>query len=127
MKQTLRALWQLPQLLLGLAVIAVSRARKAEAIRHAQVYRYKPGRFLWGVSLGPIILLADHPTHGWTTLRHEYGHSLQSLMLGPLYLIIVGLPSIIMNILSRVGVIDNRRYYNRWPESWADRLGGVRR
>lgn len=28
------------------------------------------------------------------TLKHEYGHSIQSKILGPLYLIVIGLPSL---------------------------------
>lgn len=27
------------------------------------------------------------------TIKHEYGHQLQSYILGPLYLLIIGLPS----------------------------------
>ncbi|MBR3645349.1 MAG: hypothetical protein IKN54_02935 [Lachnospiraceae bacterium] len=30
-----------------------------------------------------------------STLVHEYGHTIQSIILGPLYLIVIGLPSII--------------------------------
>jgi len=65
------------------------------------------------------------------TTKHEYGHTIQSMIFGPLYLIVVGLPSVMQNI---IGVILLRRfdkheysyaYYNRYPEKWADRLGGV--
>ena len=60
---------------------------------------------------------------------HEYGHSVQSRWFGPLYLLVVGLPSV-----SRVfySVYFHRRtgrswngYYSGWPEDHADRLGGV--
>lgn len=120
-----RWLWQLPQHLLALALITVYRKRAAvEAYRGSTVYWILGGGF--GVSLGQYIFL-DVCRKTSKSLPHEYGHSRQSLLLGPLYLIVVGLPSITMNILSRLRVLRADRYYKRWPESWADRLGGVTR
>jgi hypothetical protein len=80
----------------------------------------------WGVSLGNYIFLDR--TYNSKTVEHEYGHSRQSRLLGPAYLFVIGIPSITMNILSRLlkgRFADN--YYKRWPESWADKLGGVTR
>lgn len=56
------------------------------------------------LSLGPFIFLTDKPPRDRSgqvpveevprrLLVHEYGHTLQSLLLGPLYLPVVGLPS----------------------------------
>ena len=60
--------------------------------------------------------------------RHEEGHRKQSKMLGPLYLIVIGLPSLIWATLhstvGRLGAVD---YYSLYTEKWADRLGGVKR
>jgi hypothetical protein len=53
------------------------------------------------------------------------------LILGWLYLPLVGLPSIIGNIWDRLfhkkWSSDRREkwYYSRYPENWADKLGGV--
>lgn len=85
----------------------------------------------WGISLGWYIFLNPN-LHNKTTVKHEYGHSIQSQRLGPLYLFVVGLPSITMNTLSMILYRAGkpafaRNYYNRWPESWADTLGGVKR
>lgn len=117
MKAALRILWQLPQVILGLIV--------------ALVFRAKRDGDLWicsakiGVSFGPIIVIYSKADE--TTIAHERGHSKQSLMLGPLYLVIVGLPSIIMAWLSAIIPALSQTYYKRWPESWADKLGGVQR
>lgn len=60
--------------------------------------------------------------------KHEKGHRKQSMMLGPLYLIVIGLPSLIWTALHssirRLGAVD---YYSFYTERWADRLGGVKR
>jgi len=59
--------------------------------------------------------------------RHEYGHAIQSYILGPLYLFVVGLPSITMNMMTKAGILKRETYYKRWPETWADKLGKVKR
>jgi len=79
----------------------------------------------FGVSLGKYIIV--YALVDKETIQHEYGHSKQSLYLGPLYLIIIGIPSFTMNLLTRMGVLSNERYYKRWPENWADQLEGVKR
>ena len=83
-----------------------------------------------GISLGTIIILST--IHNETTLKHEYGHTKQSLIFGWLYLLVIGLPSISMNILSSILFKRGKpkfalNYYNRWPENWADKLGNVNR
>jgi hypothetical protein len=115
-------LWQLPQHLLGLILILVFNAKID--IRYTKVRVYRTDKKI-GISLGQYIIV--HKLAHFTTVKHEYGHSIQSQYLGPLYLLIVGLPSITMNILTRFGVLRAYRYYDRWPENWADSLGGVRR
>ncbi len=53
------------------------------------------------ISLGLFIFisdcgdLSDDSLSFKSLLSHEYGHCLQSVMLGPLYLVVVGLPSFI--------------------------------
>ena len=59
-------------------------------------------------------------------LVHEYGHSIQSLLLGPLYLPLVGLPSVLWANLPALRRFRKRRgvsYFSVYPESWANRLG----
>lgn len=58
--------------------------------------------------------------------RHEYGHTLQSLLLGPLYLLVIGLPSFLWCQLPFFQERRKRRhisYYSFFPERWADALG----
>ena len=119
--------WQLPQNLLGLVVRRVLRAARFRG------YYVFAGGFLTSVSLGSYVLINVTKPCGDDTLRHERGHSAQSLRLGWLYLPVIGLPSALGNMADRIlhGKWDaarRRRWYYSLPwEAWADRLGGVDR
>ena len=58
-------------------------------------------------------------------VMHEYGHSIQSLMLGPLYLPTVGLASLIwcnLPYFDRKRGREHISYYSFWTERWANDL-----
>ena len=60
--------------------------------------------------------------------KHEKGHRQQSKWLGPLYLIVIGIPSIIWATLhSFCKPISKIDYYWFYTEKWADKIGGVKR
>lgn len=125
MKNILLYIWQLPQNLLGLLVILFSRA-------HTYWHKVWWTEYHFGVSLGRYIIL-DITRFGEINVRHERGHQKQSLYLGWLYLIVIGLPSAIGNLYDRVAhkkwsYADRTKwYYNQPWEAWADKLGGVKR
>jgi hypothetical protein len=117
----------------------LTRRYKYKSIRHVKqklVEVYFRPLFGSGVSLGDYIIL-DYQYCGKACSRqmvaHEYGHSKQSLILGWLYLPLVGLPSIVGNIWHRLfhkNWSDDQKekwYYSRYPENWADKLGDVTR
>jgi hypothetical protein len=57
-------------------------------------------------------------------LIHEYGHTIQSLILGPLYLIVIGIPSTMWGFLGAKRRKDKEIPYGAFfTESWANRLG----
>jgi hypothetical protein len=132
MKRALLILWQLPQIIVGLLVCLISGATYRGLSIHG-VRIYVSESMGWnGVSLGDRIIVGPGSAGEDEILRHEYGHVRQSRRLGPLYLLGVGLPSAAMNLLSRASLawgsgIYSAHYYDRWPESWADRLGKVYR
>lgn len=118
----IKYIWQLPQHLLALLVIIFSNAKYSHSYNHTRVYYTNQ---MFGVSLGNYIIVYNQVSK--ETIKHEYGHSIQSLYTGPLYLLIIGLPSITMNILTILGVLKSENYYKRWPENQADKLGNVNR
>lgn len=62
----------------------------------------------------------------WLLPQNLLGHAKQSRLLGPLYLIVIGLPSILWaGIHGKVA--PRKSYYWFYTERWADRLGGVGR
>ncbi len=125
----LRVLWQctwgLFQTLLGAAVFLCCPGCEHTYYKGAVVTRWKRRG---GLSLGLFLFLP--PGAGVALLAHEYGHSLQSLLLGPLYLIVIGLPSALWAALPALERRRQRRhisYYAFYTERWADCWGGVRR
>lgn len=59
-------------------------------------------------------------------LVHEFGHSVQSLILGPLFLPIMGIPSFLwanLPLCRRLRKEKGVSYYNFYPERNANRLG----
>lgn len=85
-------------------------------------------KFKGGISLGIFIFvtreISKEQLRDSALIRHEYGHCLQSVLLGPLYLLIIGLPSITWNILFKNWrKKHNKRYSWLYTESWADKWG----
>ena len=57
------------------------------------------------------------------TVKHELGHTIQSKILGPLYLIVIGIPSITYCGLRRIfPSLRKKNYYNFYTEKWANNL-----
>ena len=57
------------------------------------------------------------------TVKHELGHTIQSKMLGPLYLIVIGIPSITYCGLRRIfPSLRKKNYYDFYTEKWANYL-----
>ena len=79
---------------------------------------------MWGgISLGNFVYFRP-PVYD-KMIRHEYGHCIQSRMLGPFYLLVIGLPSLLWALWWHPG--RSVGYYSFYTERWADRLGGVER
>ena len=57
-------------------------------------------------------------------LVHEYGHTIQSLILGPLYLIVIGIPSTLWVFFGAKKRKDKQVAYGSFfTEGWANSLG----
>lgn len=90
--------WGLPQTLIGAALYAVHRKDDHFDYRGARATSWNKDT---GISLGKFIFVprkAGGPADRFL-LEHEYGHTLQSLILGPFYLLAVGAPSMLWNRL----------------------------
>lgn len=128
----LQCTWGLPQTLFGLVLFLKYRKAAHCAFRGAVMTAW-PRR--GGVSLGLFTFIPDVenepcPQKRQELAAHEFGHTLQSLMLGPLYLFIVGAVSFTwanhpyFRQMRREKQIPYSRCYT---EKWADRLGHTKK
>ena len=126
LKQIFLTIWQFPQILLGWLVLSFIDMNKVE-LMNGKLIVYSSS-ISGGISLGYVIILGigDYNDGKIMDERHEYGHCRQSEYLGWLYLIVIGIPSLIWclcyNVEKRGGLKD---YYKFYTEAWADKLGGV--
>lgn len=81
-----------------------------------------------GISLGVFIFVNGKKPDEWLhdTRIHEYGHTIQSLVLGPLYFLVIGIPSMIwcnFPPLRRYRTKNHVSYYALYCEGWANLWG----
>ena len=118
-------IWQLPQHLLAILYIGYlvmmckdlgvdSRYKQAIVI---------PCVMRGAVTLGCYVFVGLNSEYR-KTVKHELGHTIQSKILGPLYLIVIGIPSIIW-AATRKTIASNKPYDWFYTEAWANKLGGV--
>lgn len=125
LKKYLAWLWQLPQNLCGViyrGMIKEDIISQVNSDSGYTVYLTKTNR--GGVTLGEYIFVYQKYTDLSRVVQHETGHVKQSRILGPLYLLVIGLPSIIHAALHRVAC-RNDNYYHFYTEKWANKLAGL--
>ena len=125
MKGSIKWLWQFPQNMLALCI---------EGILCQAAYREGKAdgnTIIVNIVLPSAMSLGDYlfvnPMSSQKSIQHECGHSKQSDILGPLYLIVIGIPSLLHNIVhylcNKIGIKWN--YYSFYTESWANKLVGI--
>ena len=130
-KNLLLWIWQFPQNILGFSVLWFSGIRglilkvdhEKNWVNIFYLKYLKKDNFSQAVSLGNFVLIEKECDS--ITKNHELGHTKQSRILGPLYLLVIGLPSFIWANYYAFHTTIN--YYSFYTERWADKLGGVKR
>lgn len=133
LKSSLLWLWQLPQNLCGIIYRSISKDNRICVIENddsrsvgAKVYLQ---RAKGGVTLGKYVFINQDYTDKEAVIKHECGHVKQSKILGPLYLLVIGIPSILHAWLNNyIGCCwKNRKYnyYHFYTEKWANKLMGI--
>lgn len=131
-----QCLWGMPQTLLGLCVYALHRKQKHYAYHGAWVTEWDCPS---SVSLGLFVFVTRRPYFApkfegiaseeelsVRLLVHEYGHTVQSLLLGPLYLILMGIPSTVWGFWPSLAKWRREKrisYFSFFTERWANALG----
>lgn len=126
----IKILWQLPQNLIGLLIKVICKAPLYTVYKDSKVYTWK---LRSGISLGRYIFLPyrdENPENFYVQqdIKHEYGHCIQSKYLGWLFLLVIGLPSLIWaGCFEKYRQRTGKSYYDFFTEKSADKLGGVDR
>ena len=123
-------IWQLPQNLLGVIWKNIKKDSIITPISNndiksvgAKAYLIKAGGT---VTLGKYIFISQTYRDQGMTIKHECGHVKQSKMLGPLYLIVIGIPSILHRWLNDyIGCDEESGYSHFYTEKLADKLMGI--
>ena len=114
MKKIINILHQLPQYFLGLWIIR--NLKPCHSIGDVKIYKTKK---IEGLSLGFFILIDPDIEEGLWILNHEFGHIIQSRILGWLYIPIIVIPSYLWY---KYGNNNVETYYDFYTEKWANKL-----
>lgn len=117
-------IWQLPQNMVALLILLFSKTEGVIAYRHyCFALKTKLPSKAGGVSLGNFALISPSCAYDEDTVRHELdGHTVDSKIFGPLYLLIIGLPSVLHLVF-----YDGRGdYHDFYTERWANKHAGLR-
>lgn len=124
MIEFLKSLWQLPQVMIAFIYYIYLEQRGeilcSYLLQGAIVIVRKS--YYGSMTLGNFIFLSSRASD--RIIKHEWGHARQSLILGPLYLLVVGLPSIIWAAFHK-SIAPDKPYDWFYTESWANRLCGI--
>lgn len=125
--------WGIPQNIIGGVLFLACIKKKHARFMGAAVTTW---HFPYSAGCGMFIFINDFnhipstnplkEKRRYDLLVHEYGHTLQSLLLGPFYLPVIALPSIIWATLPFFQKLRKEKrisYYDFYCERWANHLG----
>ncbi|MBQ6165425.1 MAG: hypothetical protein IK118_00305 [Clostridia bacterium] len=119
--------WQLPLNIISGTIYLICKAMGKKQERFFNAFITYLDWNQGGISLGQFIFMKNnHPNKNWTynTRIHEYGHTFQAILLGPLYLIVIGIPSAAWcHFFNGWRKKHNKSYYDLFCEKWANTLG----
>lgn len=111
--------WGIIQNLIGLVLFLCLMGRRQRLFHGAVITTWKLGSSL---SLGMFIFTAS--PYDQRLVQHEYGHAVQSLILGPTWSLVIGLPSLVWcGCFGKWREKHRVSYCSFYTEAWADRLG----
>lgn len=113
--------WGIIMNIFGLIGAAALSAAGCKPFRHAGSVVYRTGHNWGGVSLGIFSFICEEA--GEHTLNHEFGHSLQNAVYGPLFPFIVAIPSFTRYWMIRLGKLKVDNYDDAWFEGQATEWG----
>ena len=112
-------IWQLPQNIIALLMMPfIGKISKVKYENYC--YAFEASKMKGAISLGNFIFLSPYSAKQKTTIAHEYGHVKDSKLFSWLYLLIIGLPSILNAWLNFTDC-----YYDFFTERRANKNAGL--
>ncbi len=127
-------IWQFPQYIIGFIFGLFIKVNKKIIYKRSIVYLININI---SVSFGKQIYIWYHMEKNEIDklIKHEYGHSIQSIILGPLYIVFSFIPSMLRHSIFFIKYVTAKnkndktlvwkKYYMGYPENWADKLDGI--
>lgn len=113
--------WCLPQNLIGALFKLFVKTNGKDEFTDVTIYNTYLN--CGSVSLGKHIFLCKGHWGNTRVMKHEFGHYLQNLILGPLYLFVIAIPSLIWaGCFGWYRKKHNVSYYSFYTEKWANKL-----
>lgn len=120
----LQCSWGIIQTVIGF-IIFIFNVTKKHCIYHGAIVT--TWNYSGSVSLGLFVFISNCDSQTYKRLLlHEYGHTIQSIILGFLYVPIILVPSLIwcgLPFFKKYRKLKSISYYSFYPEKWADFLG----
>lgn len=107
---------------LATLVMNLGKGKRCFGYHGAVVSRWSSG---YSMGMGMFIFMGEDPGLA-RTIVHEYGHTIQSCILGPLFLFVIGIPSMLWATLpafQRRRAAGEVSYFDFYPERWANYEG----
>ena len=113
-------IWQLPQNLVALIMMPFLGKLTLRCERK-YCFCFTGEKMSGGISLGNFAFVSKYLANHDESVAHEVkGHTFDSKLFGPLYLLIIGLPSILNACFD-----FTKCYYDFFPEKWANKHAGL--
>jgi len=116
----IKYIWQLPQNLIG---VIYKSLFATDSIHETEDYEVLAHNNKGCVTLGRYIFVSPYVNS--TIIQHETGHVKQSLILGPFYLLVIGLPSLVHAAVHKKWCPSTLNYYHFYTEKWANKLANL--
>ena len=115
-------LWQLPQNIVALVMMPFLGKLRLISYRRF-CFAFEGSKMMGGISLGSFAFLSPRSARSPESVAHEQlGHTVDSKIYGPLYLLVIGLPSVLHAWLHK----NCPCYYHFYTERRANEFAGHR-
>ena len=115
--------WGILQNIAGLAVFLVNIRKRHYFYKGCVVTEWSNPAMSMG--LGMFVFLGKNSVDDDDVLAHEYGHTIQSVILGPLFIFVIAFPSLFWANSHKMEKYRKRKgmsYYRFYPERWANHI-----